>query len=98
MDGIQRSNNVQEGWHNRMNHICIKSHPSLGQFIEMLLDEHVHVINKMKEHLHNALQAPKRSKKNEMRDKRLFLLTSQYNSGVINQEELLIGIIGNVNL
>lgn len=98
VEGIQRSNNVQEGWHNRLKHLCHKSHPCFGEFLEILLLEDQHVNRNMKLHLQNALQRPKRKKQDELRDKLLQLLVSQYDSGILNQEELLIGVIGNVKI
>ena len=95
---VQRSNNIQEGWHNRMRILCIKMHPTLGYFIETLLQEHSHVVATMKKHLQNALIPPKRNKMDKDRDNRLFLLVQKYNSQIINQEELLIGIVGNIEL
>lgn len=96
--GIQRSNNAQEGWHNRMRYLCDKPHPNLGQFFEAVIQEQTHVVNNMKLHLHNALQLPKRNKKDIDRENRIVLLVQKYKAGILNQEEFLIGVTGNFEM
>ena len=52
----------------------------------------------MKLHLRNGLQEPKRKKKDLEREIRLNRLVKLYRAGTINQQELLIALVGNVEI
>ena len=97
-DHIARSNNVQEGWHNRMKTLCETTHPNLGRFLEVLLEEMNHVYSSMRKHLEMALEPIKRRKKDTEREKRLCLLVEKYDNAILSVEELLLGVIGNLEI
>ena len=63
MNGLHRTNNVSEGWHNRFNLLAGKVHPDFYSFLRLLRAEQKEVETLLVEvAMARAVRAPKRRK------------------------------------
>lgn len=95
-EDIDRTTNCQESYHNYLKVLAGKDHVKITQLIILLKNESKRTEHRAKNYLINGLQEPKRRKKSVDKKTNILRLHQHYATGIINQEDFLFAIKGNL--
>ena len=93
-----RTNNVQESFHNGLSVAAGKSHIGYNEMLSLLLKEHHKADHNIKAHIIDGIPPPKRNRKQNDRNSAIDRLYIQYKDHYMNVNDYLYGIQSNIKV